>query len=56
MKQFQFLLLLIPFCSMAQENKSMQMPMGKESGMRKSTTYDYPLQPVQTKPGMAYMG
>jgi CopA family copper-resistance protein len=41
---------------MAQENKSMQMPMGKEYGMRKSTTYDYSLQPVQTKPGMAYSG
>ncbi|NOT52235.1 MAG: multicopper oxidase domain-containing protein [Chitinophagaceae bacterium] len=56
MKQFQFLLLLIPFCSMAQENKSMQMPMSKEARMRKSTTYDYPLQTMQTKPGMAYMG
>ncbi len=56
MKQLLFFLLLIPFCSMAQENKSMQMPMGKEPGMRKTTTYDYPLQPVQTKPGMTYTG
>lgn len=56
MKGLFFFLLLIPFCSMAQENKSMQKPMSKEARMRKSTTYDYPLQPVQTKPGMAYMG
>lgn len=56
MKKLLFFLLLIPFCSMAQENKYMQMPVGKEPGMRKSTTYDFPLKPVQTKPGMAYAG
>lgn len=56
MKRLLFFLLLIPLCSMAQEHKFMQMPMGKEPGMRKSTTYDYPLQPVQTKPVMAYSG
>ncbi|MEK7719786.1 MAG: multicopper oxidase domain-containing protein [Bacteroidota bacterium] len=56
MKQFLFFLLLIPFCSIAQSNRSMQQGMDKDSVMQKTTTYNYPLQEGPTKPGIAYHG
>ena len=56
MKQLLFFLLFVPFCSMAQSNQSMQMDMGKDSLMQKTTSYNYPLQSRQSKSGMAYTG
>jgi FtsP/CotA-like multicopper oxidase with cupredoxin domain len=56
MKKHIFLLLFIPFCSIAQKKQSMQMPVDKEPVMRKTTAYDYPLQTVPVKPGMVYKG
>ena len=56
MKQLLFFLLFIPFCSMAQNNQSMQMDMGKDSVMQKTTSYNYPLQFKQVNTGMSYTG
>ena len=56
MKQLLSFLLFIPFCSMAQSNPSMQMAMGKDSIMRKKTSYNFALQSVKDNQGKAYTG
>lgn len=56
MKQLLFFLLFIPFCSMSQSNQSMQMDMGKNPEMQKTTSYNYPLQFKQVNPGTGYTG
>jgi CopA family copper-resistance protein len=54
MKKLFFFLLLIPFCSMAQMNHSMQM--AKDSGVKKITSYNFPLKPTQLAPRESYRG
>ncbi|OSZ77127.1 hypothetical protein CAP36_11975 [Chitinophagaceae bacterium IBVUCB2] len=56
MKHLLSLLLLIPFCSIAQIDHSMHKSMGKDSVMQNITSYNYPLQSGQPKSGMAYTG
>ena len=58
MKHLLFFLLFIPFCSMAQNHLTMQMPMDKKDSLmqKKPTAYNYPLQSTQTKSGIAYTG
>ncbi|XVJ65046.1 MAG: multicopper oxidase domain-containing protein [Lacibacter sp.] len=54
MKKLSFFLLLIPVCSLAQMNHSMQM--AKDSGVKKITSYNFPLKPTQLAPRESYRG
>jgi len=54
MKKLFLFLLLIPVCSLAQMNHSMQM--AKDSGVKKITSYNFPLKPTQLAPGESYQG
>lgn len=56
MKSLSFLLLFLPFSSQAQHNPSGQMPRGNDPVMQKTTSYNYPLQPVKDHPGKSYHG
>ena len=56
MKQLLFFLLFIPFCGLAQSNRSMHAGMVKDLLIQRPTSYNYSLQSRNVNTGTAYKG